>query len=388
MRRWLTRAAVIAAGATLCFGSVAAVHAEDDDATTSSTPPSSAVIAATGSVTLPLFGVPLTLEVSTDPSGQIASVDLTSADAFTAVVDRPRNVTFVNDAGTAKVRVEARRGAQSVSARGTTLADISGPGSWSGDPLGSGSKMTVNFVVGATADGGPDITGVTSTDSSATIGLTQHDSGGRGNVARASVTFSSGDQQRTLFITAAVVEADETSRASISVSLSRIRGVSQAPADAAGAKTWSGLLCDGSPAQVNYTVAQDGSVSAVSATPSDAQVKTNDKSIDVRFTTGERVRIRVRTNDGGQIAVNVEQRFRCDITDPTVNTPTSTTDDDHGHGHHGGPGKGDDDHTSTPSTGSTPTSGSTPTTSEDGGRHGGDHNGSLGRGGHGRGGRG
>ncbi len=270
----------------------------------------------------------LAVDVSTDPSGQIASVDLTPPDGFTAVKDRPRNVSFVNADGTAKVRVQAHHGGQSVSARGTTLADISGPGSWSGDPFGNGSKVTVDFTVGAAADGGPDITGVTSTDSSATISATQHRSGTRSSVARATVTFSSGGQQRTLSITASVVQSDETSRAAVGVALSAIRGVAQDPAVAAGAKTWTGPLCDGSTAQIDYTVAQDGTLSDVSATPSDAQVKTNDKSADVRFATGERIRIRVRTNDDGQIKVDVEKKFRCDITDPTVNTPTSTTDDD------------------------------------------------------------
>ena len=194
--------------------------------------------------------------------------------------------------------------------------------------------------------------------------------------------FSSGGQQRTLSITASVVQSDETSRASVGVSLSAIRGVAQDPAVAAGAKTWTGMLCDGSTAQINYTVAENGTLSAVSATPSDAEVKTNDKSADVRFTTGERVRIRVRTNDDDQIKVNVEQKFRCDITDPTVNTPTSTTDDDHG----------DHDRGDEPEHGSTPTTGSAPTSSDDGGHHGGGHSGgddgSSGGGGDSHGGRG
>ena len=297
---------VLTAGATLCFGGVAAAAVHTAATTTARrhdttrrrrwSPPSD-------SVTLPLFGASLTVDVSTDPAGQIASVDLSPADGFTAVTDRPRNVSFVNDAGTAKVRVQARHGGQSVSARGTTLADISGPGSWSGDPFGTGSTVTVSLHVGAAADGGPDITGVTSTDPSAT------------SVRRSTAPaleqrrprrchFSSGGQQRTLSITATVVQSDETSRASVGVSLSAIRGVAQDPAVAAGAKTWTGMLCDGSTAQINYTVAENGTLSAVSATPSDAEVKTNDKSADVRFTTGERVRIRVRTNDDDQIKVD------------------------------------------------------------------------------------
>src|SRR6478736_3089130 len=51
MRRWLTRAVVLTAGATLCFGGVASARS-DDDATASSTPPSSAFVAAKDTVTL------------------------------------------------------------------------------------------------------------------------------------------------------------------------------------------------------------------------------------------------------------------------------------------------------------------------------------------------
>ena len=108
--------------------------------------------------------------MATDPSGQLASVSVNPADGFTAVVDRPNKVAFVNADGTAKVRVEAGQRGQSVSVKGTTLADISGPGGWSGDPFGTGATTTVSFTVGAAADGGPDITGVSSSDATATIG--------------------------------------------------------------------------------------------------------------------------------------------------------------------------------------------------------------------------
>jgi hypothetical protein len=81
-----------------------------------------------------------------------------------------------NAAGdTARVVVKSKHGGQSVSARAGTLAQVSGPGSWSGDLFGTGAATTVNFVIGAAADGSPDITGVTSSDSTAVIGATEID---------------------------------------------------------------------------------------------------------------------------------------------------------------------------------------------------------------------
>ncbi len=52
----------------------------------------------------------------------------------------------------------------------------------------------------------------------------------------------------------------------------------------------------------------------------------------VRFATGERVRIKVRDNDG-ELQVGASDRIRCDAADPSVNTPidpdADTGDDGH-----------------------------------------------------------
>lgn len=344
MRRWLTGVAVLAAGATLGFGGVAGAtgprpgHSPGDDTTTTTAVPADAVVAATSTVTLPLFGAPLTLDVSTDPSGQLASVSINPADGYTAVVDRPNKVSFVNEDGTAKVRVTAGKRGQSASAKGTTLADVSGPGGWSGDVFGNGTTTTVSFTVGAAADGGPDITGVTSSDPSATIGDTGHFGGRSTEVARASVSFAAAGQKRTLWITVMVSERDEKSRASVSVSLSNVRGVAQDAADAAGTKTWSGMLCDGTAASITYTVGTDGSISDVTATPAGATIDDTGRGVKVGFATGERFTVSAREKDG-QIKVDVGSKFRCDVTDPSVNTPTSTIDDDHRGDDHRGDGK-------------------------------------------------
>ena len=83
------------------------------------------------------------------------------------------------------------------------------------------------------------------------------------------------------------------------------------------------------PASINYVVAEDGTVSDVVASPDTADVRTGDRKIDVRFSNDERVRIRVRSDDG-HIKISVDERIRCrDAEDPTFNgstcRPRSTT---------------------------------------------------------------
>jgi hypothetical protein len=166
------------------------------------------------------------------------------------------------------------------------------------------------------------------------------------------------DQSRSVTISVRVrTAADGTTSAKLSVSLSKLKGVAVPAADAVGPHTWSDLLCDGTPASITYDVDIDGNVSNVVVTPDTADVRTGDSKIDVRFTHDERVRIRVREDDG-QIKISVDNRIRCrDAEDPTVNgsaVPTTVDDDDddanedaneHQGGRHGG--HDDDDDTTT-----------------------------------------
>ena len=122
-------------------------------------------------VTLPLFGAPLTLDITTDPGGAITNVAVTPADANTVATKlKPHKVVFqsANPADPtgdpAKVVIKSGHGGQSVSARAGSLADVSGPGTWSGDVFGTGTASTVAFTIGAATDGSPDITGITRSD--------------------------------------------------------------------------------------------------------------------------------------------------------------------------------------------------------------------------------
>jgi hypothetical protein len=331
-------------------------------------------------VELPLFGAPLTIGISTGPGGALTEVTIDSANSSVATKLKPHKVSFetTNPDATGepgKVVVKSRHGGQSVSARGGSLTDVSGPGTWSGDLFGDGTASTVSFTIAAATDGTPDITGTATTGAAAVVGDVKystddghhgwgHDDGSSAS-ARVSVKFTSatGDQSRSVTIGVRVTTDDDgTTSAKLSVSLSDVKGVAVDAATAAGAHTWTGVLCDNSAATIAYTVAADGSVSDVVATPDTADVRTKGGKIEVRFSHNESVSIRVRENDG-LIKISVDQRIHCDSDDPTTNVSTTVpADDDNGNGNgndngHDGNHHGHDGHDKGHDTTTTVTSG-------------------------------
>lgn len=320
-------------------------------------------------VTLPLFGAPLTIGITTGPGGALTEVTVDPADNTVATTLKPHKVVFQSSnpadptADPARVVVKSKNGGQSVSARAGSLADVSGPGSWAGDIFGDGTTTTVNFTIAAAADGSPDITGVTSSDATAVIGTVNHSTGDddeEGTEMSASVsikfTNAAGDMSRSLSIRVKVGGEDGSTEARLSVSLGRLKGVAIDAAKAAGPHTWTSTLCDGTTATINYTVAADGSVSAVTVDPATAELRTDTSKIEARFATGERVKIRVRL-DNGLIRIDVKERFRCDSPNPTTNASTSIPADnnnDNHEGHHGGGNDDDDNNTTTTSTTTAP----------------------------------
>lgn len=317
---------------------------------------------------LPIMGAPLTIHVQTGPGGNISLAEITPADPTMTATADPRRVTFTNADGTVKVSVKSRGNTQSISARAGSLADITGDGSWAGDVFGTGTVSNVKYHIGesATTPGAPDITGVSTDDPNGTVNPTKSSTDDEGGMcARASVTFVLDGQSRTLTIkacvftftpeaenddddnnattTSAAVPPAPVTVAKLSITLSGFKGVAQDLATAAGPKVWTGFLCDGTKATINYTVNPDGTLTLDSVDPATAQTKNNDGKIEVRFTDKARVKIRGRVN-GTQITINIQDKIRCKgAADPTVNgaTVVTNTGDGHGGGDHGG-GGGDD----------------------------------------------
>ena len=106
---------------------------------------------------------------------------------------------------------------------------------------------------------------------------------------------------------------DGDTSAKLSVSLGGIKGVAVEAAEL-GPHTWTGLLCDNTPATIAYDVAVDGTVSNVVATP--LRRRQDRRRQDRRaFSHDERVRIKVREHDG-QIKISVDERIRCRFAGP------------------------------------------------------------------------
>jgi len=361
MRRALvtTAAALACVGLMAGFGVGAATAIDSSTATpnSSTTLPAPLPEVASTTTTLPLFGAPLTIELTTGPGGVLTSAAVNPADGLTATTVKPNKVVFVNEDGSAKVVVNNRHGGQRVEARAGSLADITGPGSWSGDIFGTGVVTTVGFEIVA-LDDGPDITNVTVSDATAEIGTVEHDSHRGGNHAKLTIRFTDGTQSRTLTIKV-LADGDGPRPAMVKISLSRIKGVSLPAAEVAGAQTWDGVLCDGTAAQITYTVAEDGAISGVGVTPEPERVSQHGNKIRVRFAGGERVTIRVRAHDG-ELKISVDEKIRCAAPPPEVNTEIDPDADVSGNegrdgrhgdgdGHHGRGGRDrggdhDDDH--------------------------------------------
>ena len=216
------------------------------------------------------------------------------------------------------------------------LADVIGPGGWSGDVFGTGATTTVDFDVIADAEGAPSLTNITSSDPTAVIGDVKHGMPGDDQVARAVVTFVNANEQRFLWISVRSDSNGERQYATVSVSLSRTKGVKVELAQLVGPQTWTGALCDGAPASVNYTISAVGSITDAVATPA-GEVKAEGRWLKVRFSDSEAVMIAVR-GDAAESRISVDEKMRCDFGPPAVNTTVEpgATEPGRDHGHHDG----------------------------------------------------
>jgi hypothetical protein len=296
-------------------------------------------------VTLTLLGSPLIADVTTDAGGGLVDVTLTPAEGYDPARVKPNKVSFVNEAEGVTVKVSAKHGGERVVARAGSLADVSGPGGWSGDVFDTGETTNVAFTVAAGADGAPDLTGITVDSPLANvIGEVERNTHADPNdadetyqSAKVTIEFTRSGQTRYLTIKAAVFTDDGETRSALKVSLSRVRGRMLADGEAVGPHTWNGQLCDGTAASFTYNVSDTGDITDVVATPA-AEVRGDGSHVKVVFNDHERVSIKVRSDDAGALTVSTDERQRCGRNDPTVNGVAVESPDDGDDGDDGKPG--------------------------------------------------
>jgi hypothetical protein len=306
-------------------------------------------IAQTGGMeaTITLLGVPLDvgLELNED-TGDITAVNVTDgadkAADMTATKVTPTKVKFVsNTDGSTQVQVSAKKNKMSIGVKTSDLGNLVGSNTWGADVFGTGANSTVAYTIGDQG-GAPtfafgEITpadGVTAEELGTWNGTGKDDddddvsAGGR-------IEFTRDGYRKVLTVVVKVDHGDDdddSGRASLRITLTGRDVQRKSLTDLAGAKTWNGLLCDGTTrGTIDYTVATDGTLTVNGTTPAGATFENGRKGITVRFATGDKVQIRLSTpDDGGEAALSVKvSGKRCtdpaERTAPKVNVPVSTT---------------------------------------------------------------
>lgn len=314
----------------------------------------SAPIAQTGgmTVTLPLMGLPLTVDVTLDPVGNVSNVDLNPTGDFSATALGPHAVSFANSGGTTKVKVQARGDRMSVRASSASLNDLVGSGTWTADLFGTSEPTNVDYTVGAAGDGSPtlSIDGVNApADVTVDQKPVQTKSGEHGSAAWARISFTrDGFTKRLTVMVSVRNKGDRPASLTFQLSGKDRQKLTDSLENLVGTHTWTGHNCDGTPATVTFTVNADGTVSFVNANPP-ATAKESDHGFKARF-DGSRAKVRVslKQNEDGTWTLRVDGRSSwckdTPATEPTVNTPVSPdakhSDHHHGWGRHGDGGFG------------------------------------------------
>ena len=96
--------------------------------------------------TLPVLGTGLSLTITRDDTGAIASVGLDPADAATVIKEKDHKVVFLLSDEDTVVVVTARGGSIRTKVKADATADVTGPGSWSADVFGNGI-VTIPYPV-------------------------------------------------------------------------------------------------------------------------------------------------------------------------------------------------------------------------------------------------
>jgi hypothetical protein len=253
-------------------------------------------IAATGGMTatLPILGGGVSVTVALDPAGNISGVTVGNP-ALAQTKTSTDFVKFATADGKTKVTVKAIGSKLSISAKATTLAELVGTGTWSANVFGNGVS-SAQYTIGDDGSGNPTVS-VTDPSPLASgvtwkAGFTgSHDGKEGGASAIAGGTFSYQGFTKTLKIAVKVEKAhgSDPGSASLKITLTgrdvQSLGGTLADLAAAGTRTWSGYLCDGTTkVTVSYHVNADGTIGFDGATGGTATTTTTDHGgLRVRF---------------------------------------------------------------------------------------------------------
>ncbi|MCL1598560.1 MAG: hypothetical protein M3094_05215, partial [Actinomycetia bacterium] len=312
-------------------------------------------VAETGGMTLTIPGVPgITVGVTLDEFGNITQVSVDGA--VIVLSDAPvHKVTFdLGTDGSTTVQVKAKGEKLSTKVKTSNLGSLVGNGTWVGDVFGDGTVTTVTYTIAQVGGDMPylEITSVTvdSTVANSLSGpFTKADGDDDDNEqeyeSQAKVTFTQDGYTKTLKIEVETKYDDDEDHAvngvygKLKIELKGKDRQVLAGADIYGAQSWTGLLCDGTTASVNYTVAQDGTLTVDDVAVADGasySVDYDDNGFKVEFTD-------TAGNDGAKVKVELEDEHGTLELKVKSKTTTSCDDDDDDQ-YKSGDDDDDDDH--------------------------------------------
>ncbi len=251
-------------------------------------------IASTGGMTatLPILGGGVSVTVALDPAGNISGVTV-SDPSLAQSASSSGFVKFATADGKTKVVVKAMGSRLAISARVTTLADLVGTGTWSANVFGNGVS-SAQYTIGADASGNPTVALTDPTPLASgvtwTAGTPQAWDREGSASAVAGGTFTYNGFTKTLWIAVQVEPGTdgEPPSASLKITLSGrdVQALTGTLAQlaAAGTRTWSGYLCDGTTkVSVSYHVNADGTIALDGTTGGTAVQRSGERGLLVVF---------------------------------------------------------------------------------------------------------
>lgn len=261
--------------------------------------------------TLPLFGSSLTVAVTLDDVGNLASVSLTPTGSYSPTRTGPHRVRLAATDGQSTVTVRAKGDKLGLRAKAPTLTDVLGSGTWTGDVFGTGETTSVPYTIGADGAGNPTIAvaSITTPAGVATEVRPPVTKGDEDTVKTSvRIVFRFDGVTKWLTIEVKVETGDDPSaQLKIDLKAKHRQRLEASLAELVGSRTWSGHLCDGTPVSVGYEVTADGRVVFTGAAGAPATTTETKHGFIVRFTdTKVKVSVKLQERSDGTWRLSVK----------------------------------------------------------------------------------